>query len=83
MSLDGGESWHDAAVDEGAGRWAWRRWTFGWEAEPGEYVVSCRATDEAGNVQPDEVPWNVGGYSNNAIQRVSVTVTASGARTSA
>jgi sulfane dehydrogenase subunit SoxC len=73
-SLDGGDSWREAALEEGESRWAWRRWTFGWEAEPGDYVLSCRATDEAGNVQPDEAAWNVGGYSNNAVQRVLVTV---------
>jgi sulfane dehydrogenase subunit SoxC len=74
VSLDGGGSWRHATLQAGASPWAWRRWTFGWEAEPGEYVVCCRATDEAGNVQPDEAPWNVGGYSNNAVQRVRVTV---------
>jgi hypothetical protein len=25
-------------------------------------------------VQPDEADWNVGGYANNAVQRVPVTV---------
>jgi DMSO/TMAO reductase YedYZ molybdopterin-dependent catalytic subunit len=74
LSLDDGRTWKDAALEPGASRWAWRRWTFGWEAEPGDYVVCCRATDEAGNTQPDEPPWNVGGYSNNAVQRVPVSV---------
>ena len=74
VSLDGGASWNEAALEPGESRWAWRRWTFGWEAEPGEYVLCSRAADEAGNVQPDEPPWNVGGYSNNAVQRVPVTV---------
>jgi DMSO/TMAO reductase YedYZ molybdopterin-dependent catalytic subunit len=74
LSLDGGASWKEAALEPGESRWAWRRWTFGWEAEPGEYVLCSRATDEAGNVQPDDPLWNVGGYSNNAVQRVSVTV---------
>jgi sulfane dehydrogenase subunit SoxC len=74
LSLDGGDTWADAALEPAESRWAWRRWTFGWEAEPGEYALCCRASDEAGNVQPDEAPWNVGGYANNAIQRVPVTV---------
>ncbi|WP_422396011.1 hypothetical protein [Raineyella fluvialis] len=34
-------------------------------------MLSCRATDEAGNTQPDEV-WNVQGIGNNAIQRVAI-----------
>ena len=30
--------------------------------------------DDAGNVQPLEAAWNVGGYANNSVQRVPVTV---------
>jgi hypothetical protein len=37
-------------------------------------VLCCRARDEAGNEQPLEPPWNVGGYANNAVQRVDVEV---------
>ncbi len=47
---------------------------FDWDAEPGEHVLSCRARDEAGNTQPDEADWNVGGYANNGVQRVPVRV---------
>jgi hypothetical protein len=28
----------------------------------------------AGNAQPDQADWNVGGYANNGVQRVSVRV---------
>jgi hypothetical protein len=41
-------------------------------------VLVCRASDEAGNRQPDEPLWNVGGYVNNAVQRVIATVVAPG-----
>ena len=53
---------------------AWRPWTFAWDAEPGEYELCCRARDEAENEQPLEPIWNAGGYANNAVQRVPVTV---------
>jgi sulfane dehydrogenase subunit SoxC len=56
-----------------SGRWAWQRWMFDWDAEPGEYTLACRARDAAGDVQPLEPEWNVGGYAN-AVQRVPVTV---------
>jgi hypothetical protein len=36
--------------------------------------LCCRASDGAGNVQPIEPPWNLGGYINNEVQRVPVTV---------
>ncbi len=75
VSTDGGETWAPAELGEAAlGRWAWRSWRYAWEAEPGEHELSCRARDAAGNEQPLEPPWNVGGYKNNAVQRVDVTV---------
>jgi len=74
VSVDGGESWADAALDEPLADYAWRGWQYSWDARPGEHELCCRATDAAGNVQPFEAPWNLGGYCNNAIQRVRVTV---------
>ena len=53
------------------GRWAWRGWRFAWDAEPGAHEVCCRARDAAGNEQPPEPPWNLGGYGNNAVQGMS------------
>jgi DMSO/TMAO reductase YedYZ molybdopterin-dependent catalytic subunit len=75
VSADGGQTWADAELEDLGSRWAWRGWRYEWNAqEPGEYVLCCRAADEAGNVQPNDPTWNVGGYSNNALQRVPVTV---------
>jgi hypothetical protein len=37
-------------------------------------VLACRARDADGNEQPLEPAWNVGGYANNAVQRVAVSV---------
>jgi DMSO/TMAO reductase YedYZ molybdopterin-dependent catalytic subunit len=75
VSADGGETWGEAELGPADSRWAWRGWRFEWTPEtPGEYVLCSRATDEAGNVQPPEPRWNVGGYANNAFQRVPVTV---------
>jgi len=75
VSADGGESWAAAELDPPEGPWAWRGWRFRWQAEPGDHVLCPRARDEAGNEQPVEPPWNLGGYANNAVQRVPVTVT--------
>jgi DMSO/TMAO reductase YedYZ molybdopterin-dependent catalytic subunit len=75
VSTDGGASWSPAELSENAlGRWAWRAWRFGWDAEPGEHELRCRARDTSGNEQPLEPPWNVGGYMNNAVQRIPVAV---------
>jgi len=74
VSVDGGATWTDAELEPARQRWAWRGWRFEWDARPGEHVLCCRARDGAGNEQPDEADWNVGGYANNGIQRVSLTV---------
>ena len=75
VSEDGGKSWHDAMLSESAPEFAWRGWTFRWNATPGKHVLSCRATDASGRTQPDAGSWNEGGYCNNAVQRVRVVVT--------
>jgi DMSO/TMAO reductase YedYZ molybdopterin-dependent catalytic subunit len=75
ISSDGGETWLPAELEPEGERWAWRGWTYRWDAEPGEHVLCCRARDAAGNEQPREPAWNLGGYANNAVQTVRVTVT--------
>jgi sulfane dehydrogenase subunit SoxC len=75
VSTDGGRTWAPADLGAAAlGRWAWRSWRFLWDATPGEYELCCRARDAGGNAQSLEAPWNLGGYVNNAVQRVPVTV---------
>jgi hypothetical protein len=74
VSVDGGASWAPAGLAEAAGPFAWRRFSAVWDAEPGEYEVCARCRDAQGNETPDEAQWNVGGYANNAVHRVAVTV---------
>ena len=74
VSTDGGRSWRPAELERQPSPWAWAGWTFAWEAAPGTYELCSRATDTAGNTQPMEAAWNTGGYVNNAVQRVPVTV---------
>jgi DMSO/TMAO reductase YedYZ molybdopterin-dependent catalytic subunit len=77
VSDDAGRTWADAELSRDVeDRWAWSRWTFVWSPDgPGSYTLCCRATDETGETQPLEPAWNVGGYENNAVQRVPVVVT--------
>jgi len=75
VSTDCGESWAGAELEPDGEPWAWRGWSYRWDAEPGEHVLCCRARDAAGNEQPREPAWNLGGYANNAVQAVRVTVT--------
>jgi DMSO/TMAO reductase YedYZ molybdopterin-dependent catalytic subunit len=75
VSEDRGATWADARL--GAlpdSPYAWRRWSFDWDALPGEHELCSRATDATGETQPLAPEWNVGGYRNNAVQRVHVLV---------
>jgi DMSO/TMAO reductase YedYZ molybdopterin-dependent catalytic subunit len=74
VSADGGASWEAAELGGAASPYAWRSWSFDWEARPGTAELCCRAADGVGNEQPLEPSWNLGGFSNNAVQRVSVEV---------
>jgi DMSO/TMAO reductase YedYZ molybdopterin-dependent catalytic subunit len=75
VSADGGADWRPAQLSESAGRHAWRGWSYLWSPPAaGRYELCCRASDSSGNVQPQQPIWNVGGYGNNAVQRVAVTV---------
>ena len=74
VSVDGGATWRDAELGEPPGPAAWAPWWLEWDAPAGEHVLCARAHDAGGRSQPDEPPWNVGGYANNAIQRIPVTV---------
>jgi sulfane dehydrogenase subunit SoxC len=75
VSVDGGATWQPARLDpDELGRWAWRGWSSDWDAGPGTWRVGSRARDAAGNEQPLDPTWNVGGYANNAVQWVDVTV---------
>jgi DMSO/TMAO reductase YedYZ molybdopterin-dependent catalytic subunit len=70
-ALDG--VWRDAVLAPSRDL-CWRGWSGIWPAAPGEHELACRATDEAGNVQPVEAPWDLSGFGNNGVQRIQVTV---------
>jgi DMSO/TMAO reductase YedYZ molybdopterin-dependent catalytic subunit len=72
VGVDG--EWAEASLGPALGEFAWRSWSFDWQASAGDHVLSCRATDSAGNVQPLEQPWNYHGMGNNLVQEVQVTV---------
>lgn len=69
-----GEDWQEASLAKPLGQYAWVKWTINWEAQPGEYSLRCRATDNLGNVQPLEPVWDAAGFGNNAVQTVQVYV---------
>jgi DMSO/TMAO reductase YedYZ molybdopterin-dependent catalytic subunit len=61
-SDDNGATWHKTVLVSPQIQYSWVRFEFLWEAKPGEYTIRTRATDAAGNTQPDLVPFNTEGY---------------------
>jgi len=70
VSVDGLKTWQPARLDEDLGRYSFRTWEFTWTPKgPGRYTLAVRASDSAGNTQPDQTVWNPGGYLWNRIER--------------
>jgi DMSO/TMAO reductase YedYZ molybdopterin-dependent catalytic subunit len=72
VGVDG--RWSPAALGPESAPFAWRSWSWVWNAVPGEHILSCRATDADGNMQPLEPVWNLQGMANNYIQTMLVVV---------
>ena len=75
VSLTGEGDWHAARLGPPKGPYQWQDWSFDWHAPKiGRHTLRARATDTAGNVQPDVPPWNRLGYGNNAIEVIYIDV---------
>ncbi|GJD73083.1 SorT family sulfite dehydrogenase catalytic subunit [Methylobacterium goesingense] len=75
VSADGGATWHKADfVGPDLGRFAWRLFALPIELPEGTHVLVSRARDTAGNIQPEDVPVNGGGYSHNGWRGPAVTL---------
>jgi DMSO/TMAO reductase YedYZ molybdopterin-dependent catalytic subunit len=73
VSLTGEGDWLPAQLEPARGSHQWQDWTFQWDsAGIGRHTLRARATDAAGNVQPDVPPWNRLGYGNNAVEVIYV-----------
>ncbi|MCH7786858.1 MAG: sulfite oxidase [Chloroflexi bacterium] len=74
VSTDGGSTWSDAKLDEQPSPFAWRGWSYEWDAKSGNHTLCVRATDSEENVQPIEQAWTFQGMGNNMVQRIKVVV---------
>ena len=75
VSSDGGKTWVEAGREEhGNHPTAWCFWEASLDLTPGANVIMARATDSAGDTQPETVDevWNFLGYANTAWHRVNV-----------
>jgi sulfite oxidase len=75
LSADGNGDWIRASLGRHT-EWSWTLWQAEVSLQPGSQVLTVRATDVEGNVQPKaiEATWNVKGYANNAWHRVTIDV---------
>jgi DMSO/TMAO reductase YedYZ molybdopterin-dependent catalytic subunit len=75
VSLTGEGEWHPATLEPPKGPHQWQDWAFEWTPSgKGRHTLRARATDAAGNVQPEVPPWNRLGYGNNAIEVIFVDI---------
>jgi hypothetical protein len=69
VSFTGEGDWHAAQVEPPKDPSQWQDWSLDWDASGiGRHSLRARATDAAGNVQPEVPPWNRLGYGNNGIE---------------
>lgn len=74
LSVDGGKHWTLARFTDVAKPYCWRLWTCGVEVNADSTEIIVRATDSAGEVQPQTVAWNMKGYMFNAWHKTPLQV---------
>ncbi|THX80121.1 sulfite oxidase-like protein [Aureobasidium pullulans] len=68
VSGDGGKTWTEAEIEHDAdeSKWSWRLWRANIEMSTGKGLkILSKATDEAGQVQPERCQWNLRGVAYN------------------
>jgi DMSO/TMAO reductase YedYZ molybdopterin-dependent catalytic subunit len=73
-SADDGANWQAARILDPVLPHAWQRFQFEWDAQAGSHTLLTRATDAAGQSQPDQIAYNSRGYLLNIVLPHAVTV---------
>ena len=74
VSLNEGP-WQPARLIGERRRHSWQRWELFTQCDTGRScTVRARATDQAGNTQPEQPEWNRRGYGGNVIQTITIAV---------
>jgi len=75
ISMDGGETWREAALGKDIGRFAFRSFRFAFTPpRAGKYQVMARASNGVGQTQVEKLIFNPAGYHNNIIRPLTVNV---------
>ena len=76
ISVDGGETWREAALGNDLGRFAFRSFRFPFTpAQAGKYQVMARASNSVGQIQAEKLIFNPAGYHNNVMRPLTINVT--------
>ena len=67
--------WHEAQLGRADSRWSWVPFEARVAGAPGPIVLSSRAKDATGAVQPERIEWNRLGYGNHAVRHLRVGIT--------
>jgi len=74
ISFDDGQTWLNTILESPFSKYAWQTWKYEWNATPGEYIICTRATDSNDNIQPLIAEKNEGGFGNNGVHKLHITV---------
>jgi DMSO/TMAO reductase YedYZ molybdopterin-dependent catalytic subunit len=73
VSTDGGATWNVATLGKDLGKYSFREWNLPVKLAPGPHVLKVKATNQAGQTQPDKALWNPSGYMRNVVETTTVT----------
>jgi DMSO/TMAO reductase YedYZ molybdopterin-dependent catalytic subunit len=73
VSIDGGKTWTQAKLGKDLGKYSFREWKLPVKLAAGSHDLQVRATNNAGDTQPNEPKWNPAGYMRNVVETVRVT----------
>jgi len=72
VSIDGGKTWTPAKLGKDLGKYSFREWTLPVKLAAGAHELKVRATNNAGDTQPNEPLWNPAGYLRNVVETVRI-----------
>jgi DMSO/TMAO reductase YedYZ molybdopterin-dependent catalytic subunit len=72
VSTDGGNTWSTAKLGEDLGKYAFRPWSFEFDAKGGNNTVMVNATNMIGQTQTSKLLFNGAGYHNNVMQSITL-----------
>jgi sulfite dehydrogenase (cytochrome) subunit A len=72
VSPDDGRTWRGAALAEDLGKYSFRGWSAALDLPAGGHDLKVRATNNAGDTQPESALWNPSGYMRNDVESVRI-----------